>query len=66
MTTTEQGLRAEIQAQLKRVNSKNAPKINQTIQTPQGYHEIETKVILMVINDGITPSACIPQIESEL
>ena len=47
-------------------NPKNTPKIFEIIITQEGYCEIEAKVIKMVINDGITPSACIPHIESEL
>ncbi len=62
----EKALRQEIKEQLERVNSKNAPKIYKKIQTQDGYQEIEAKIIIMVVNDGITPSACIPQIESEL
>ncbi len=47
-------------------NPKNTPKIAEIIITQEGYCEIEAKIIKMVINDGITPSACIPHIESEL
>ena len=64
--STEQELRNEIKEQLERVNSKNAPKIHKRIQTQGGYQEIEARIIIMIVNDGITPSACIPQIESEL
>ena len=62
----EKLLRKEIHEQLNRVNKKNAPKIYHKLKTKEGYNEIETKIILMVANDSITPSACIPHIESEL
>lgn len=48
------------------INPTNTPKIAEIIITQEGYCEIEAKIIKMVINDGITPSACIPHIESEL
>ena len=63
---TEQELRHEIILQLNKVNSKNAPKMYKKLQTKSGYTEIESKIILMVVNEGLTPSACIPHIESEL
>lgn len=66
MTDIEQALRAEIQTQLKKVNKSNTPKIHAFIQDKSGYLEIEKRIILMVIQDNITPSACIPQIEVEL
>lgn len=64
--STEEILRKEIKEQLENVNSKNAPKIYKRIQKQDGYQEIEARIIIMIVNDGITPSACIPQIESEL
>ena len=63
---TEKAIREEIKKQLSNVTIKNAPKIFKKIQTKDGYQEIEARIIIMVVNDGITPSACIPQIESEL
>ncbi len=65
---TEQRLRQEIIDQLQRVN-KNAqltPNIYELIQSSNGYAWVEKRIIQMMISDGITASACIPQIESEL
>lgn len=62
----EQELREEILYQLGKVNHKNCPKIYALIQTREGYSSIEERIINMVASEGITPSACIPQIEIEL
>lgn len=62
----EIALRTAILYELKKVNQKNAPKIYEKIKTDDGYKWIEQRIINMVIIDGITPSACIPQIEAEL
>lgn len=64
----EKRLRQEVFQQLQKVN-KNihlTPKIHKLIQTEKGYSWVERRIINMMINDGITASACIPQIESEL
>jgi len=63
---TEQELRHEIIHQLSKVSNKNAPKMHKKLLSKEGYTEIEAKIILMVANEGLTPSACIPHIESEL
>lgn len=62
----EQQLRQEINLQLKKVNFGNAPKMHERLKTSSGYDEIEHRIIMMVIKDKITPSSCIPHIESEL
>ena len=61
-------LRKEIFSLLKGItkNSKNTPRIAEIIKSQEGYDEIEAKIIKMLIHDGITASACIPHIESEL
>ncbi len=66
--TTEQRLRQEIMNQLQRVNKNKqlTPRIYDLIQTENGYAWVEKRIIQMMISDGITASACIPQIESEL
>ena len=64
--STEDKLRLEIAKQLKKVNTKNAPRIYEKLKTKAGHLDMEARIIKMVINDGITPSACIPQIEIEL
>ncbi|MBR2105306.1 MAG: hypothetical protein IKQ30_14490 [Bacteroidales bacterium] len=66
MKDIETELRREIYSRLKEVTAKSAPKVYERIQTPGGYAQIESMIIYMVINDHITPSACIGQIESEL
>jgi DNA repair protein RadC len=65
---TELRLREEIFSQLNRVNKDDelTPKIYELIQTKNGYKWVETSIIQMMISDGITASACVPQIESEL
>ncbi len=65
-TTIENQLRAEILAALRRVDAENCPNIWKRIQTRTGYAQVEEMIINMVINDHITPSACIPQLESEM
>ncbi len=62
----EDVLRKEIAFQLKKAHKKNTPRIFDKLKSNQGYMEIEKRIIEMVIEDGITPSACIPQIELEL
>ena len=66
MNDIEQQLRAEIMAQLKRVTTLNAPNVWKLIQTESGYRDMENRMIRMVAVEGLTPSACIPQIENEL
>lgn len=66
MENVENQLRSEILSSLKNVTAENCPNIWKRIQTPTGYAQIEEMIINMVINDHITPSSCIPQIESEL
>jgi len=66
MNNIENQLRNEIYEQLKQVRKEACPNIYERIQTESGYMQIESMIINMVINDHITPSACIPQIESEL
>ena len=64
----EKRLREEILSQLNKVNKnkKLTPEIYNLIQNKNGYSWIEKRIIQMMISDGITASACVPQIESEL
>ena len=62
----EQELRQAIFEQLKKVTDKNCPKIYKMLATTEGYKKIEQKIINMLVQEELTPSACIPQIESEL
>lgn len=59
----EEQLRAEILNALKNVTKANCPNVWKRIQTKDGYAQIEEMIIDMVINDHITPSSCISQIE---
>jgi len=64
----EKELREEILLQLKKVNSKPqlTPGIHHIIQSEKGYRWMENRIIQMMISDGVTVSAAIPQIEMEL
>ncbi|MBU0489985.1 MAG: JAB domain-containing protein [Bacteroidetes bacterium] len=64
----EKRLRKEVFEQLQKVqkNRNLTPKVYEAIQSQKGYEYMERRIINMVITDGITISACIPQIESEL
>lgn len=42
------------------------PKVCELIKEKTGYELLERRIIQMMVNDGITVSTCIPQIESEL
>lgn len=59
-------LRKEVLAQLKEITPRECPEIYKEIRTPRGYANIERRVIAMVCADGITPSAALGQIESQL
>jgi hypothetical protein len=64
--SVEERLRQEVFWQLGLVTKSNAPKIFRMLQTESGYSILEQRIIQMVARDKLTPSACIPQIESEL
>ena len=66
MENVENQLRSAIYEALKNVTRENSPKVWKEIQTKAGYSYIENKIIYMVINDHITPDACVPQIEVEM
>ena len=59
-------LRVAILAQLKDITPRSCPEIYNEIKTPQGYANIERRIIAMVCADVITPSGAIGQIESQL
>jgi DNA repair protein RadC len=67
-TKVENELRQEVFSQLKKVSNspKLTPKIHKLLKTKSGYEWMERRIIQMMINDNITASACIPQIETEL
>jgi DNA repair protein RadC len=64
----EDELRFEVFQQLKKAseNPGMTPNISKLLKTKSGYEWMERRIIQMMINDSITASACIPQIESEL
>lgn len=57
--------RLEIKRHLDKCNPEILPKVCRLIRTKEGYQKMEQRIIVMVINDQITPSAAIAQIESE-
>jgi DNA repair protein RadC len=67
-TSLENRVRQEVLLQLQKVqrNKELTPNIYKLIQQKNGYAWMENRIINMMINDGITASSCIPQIESEL
>lgn len=62
----EKPLRNEIYKALSSINNNNAPKVNEAIKTVIGYKNIEEQIIKMVVEEGLTPLACIPHIENSL
>jgi hypothetical protein len=66
MTTTELQLRDNIASVLSTVNKQNAPNVYKFIQTENGYKRIESMIIKMMIDDNITASATINNIEEML
>jgi hypothetical protein len=62
----EKQLRDEIHRVLQNVDTSNAPRIHSAIKTERGYKQIEARIINMVIDDQLTPSACIPHLERQL
>jgi hypothetical protein len=62
----EKQLRAAIFEQLKTVNQKNAPFVFEMIQNEQGYKNIEERIIVKMVNQNLSISASIGQIEQEL
>ena len=61
-------LREEILHQLQKVNSNPSltPGLHKVVQDENGYSWAEKRIIQMMMDDGLSVSACIPQIESEL
>ncbi len=64
----ETELREAILEQLKKVQAKPelTPSVHRIIQSEKGYRWLENRIIQLMISDGLTPSATIPQIEAEL
>jgi hypothetical protein len=66
MTTIELQLRDNIASVLSTVNKQTAPNVYKFIQTENGYKRIESMIIKMMIDDNITASATINNIEEML
>lgn len=65
-STIEQKLRTEILSQLKKVTSANSPNIYESIQSREGYLEIEKIIIEKVLHNQMVPAAIIPLLETEM
>lgn len=63
--STETRLRKSIQRELMRCDHDVTPAICKKTCTEAGYHEVEQAIIQMVISQGLTPSACVAQLEME-
>ncbi len=63
--STEKRLRDTIQRELMRCDRDVTPAICAKTSTKEGYHFVEQTIIDMVISQGITPSACVAQLEME-
>jgi hypothetical protein len=66
MTQNEEKLRKNIYSELKRVTKSNSPFIHAGIQTPNGYAEIEKRIIEKVIRECMPVQAILPHIENEI
>ncbi len=66
MKSTENQLRMDIVTELKKVTQGNSPNLWKLLQNQNGFERLEIEIIERVIRDGLTPSAIIPQMESEL
>lgn len=62
----EKKVRKTIKKELQTVNSSNAPRVFEAIQTDLGYKNIEDRVINMMIDNNSSASAAIGLIEMTL
>ena len=62
---TETRLREAIQRELMRCDRNVTPAVCKRTSTLEGYKYVEDTIINMVIGQGLMPSACIAQLESE-
>lgn len=56
-------VRDDIAKALATVIKNNAPTVYEAIQSTNGYKNIEDMIINMMLDNGMTASACIPHIE---
>lgn len=59
-------LRENIKAALATVTAANSPIIHKLIQTESGYKIVEEMIIIKMIQNNFSASACIPHLEREL
>lgn len=59
-------LREQVHQALKSVTFNDTPVVHEAIQSDLGYKNIEDRVINVMIDNGVTASAAIPQIERML
>jgi hypothetical protein len=59
-------LREQINQALKSVTLNDTPTVYEAIQSNLGYKNIEDRIINTMIDNGVTASAAIPQIERML
>lgn len=70
--SSEDKLRLAIKSALENVSKANSPNIYKMIYNkngkvvPRGYQIVETKIIKKIINDNMSISSAIPQLEMEL
>ena len=64
--TLKEKFRLEINKQLMNCSSAATPIICKKIQSPEGYREIESRIINLSIKEGLTPASAIAFLESEL
>ena len=62
---TETRLRQSIQRELMRCDPTVTPAVCSRTRTLDGYRQVEDTIINMVIKQGLMPSACVAQLESE-
>ena len=62
---TESRLRQAIQRELMRCDAHVTPAVCSRTKTLDGYRDVEDTIINMVIKQGLMPSACIAQLESD-
>lgn len=60
----EKQLRQQIASVLGNVTAKTAPNVYDMIQSENGYKTIEDMIIRLAIENQMSVSACIPQIEN--
>ena len=59
-------LRENIKTALTTVTPTNSPTIYKLIQTELGYKNVEEMIIIKMIQNNFSASACIPHLEREL